>query len=71
MQPPHFLIGKLPSGEQCWAAIDPTARYTEHAIAERRFGAYLRPFTTEEDARAALIAAGAQAIEVEVRKRRG
>lgn len=71
MQPPSFLIGHHPRRGQLWAAIDGNARFTKADVAERRFGAYLAPFTTEEDARAALIAAGAQHVENEKRKTRG
>jgi hypothetical protein len=43
-----------------WAAIDPDTRYTEHRVADRRFSAYLTPFRTEEEAVAALVAAGGE-----------
>lgn len=69
MQPPRFLIGLLPSGEQRWAAIDPNAHHLEAEVAERRFGAYLKPFRSEDEARAALNAAGAEEIALEPRKR--
>ncbi len=52
-----------------WAAIDPNARFLTAKIAERRFGAYTSPFTSEEAARAALTAAGALEIEAEPRAR--
>ncbi len=74
MQPPSFLVGHHPERGPLWAAIDGNARFLKAEIAERRFAAYLAPFTSEEDARAALTAAGAQHIEAEQRargKRRG
>ncbi len=74
MKPPSFLVGHHPGRGPLWAAIDPNARFLTAKIAERRFGAYTSPFTTEEAARAALTVAGAQRIEAEPRargKRRG
>ena len=72
MQPPSFLIGHKADGGALWASICPSAHHVEARIAERRFGAYLAPFSDEEAARAALIAAGAQVIEPERGgKRRG
>jgi hypothetical protein len=74
MQPLAFLIGQHPRRGALWAAIDPQARFTKAEVADRRFSAYLAPFTSEEAARAALGAAGAQHIEAERRtqgKRRG
>jgi hypothetical protein len=74
MTPPAFLIGEHPRRGQLWAAIDSRARFTKAEVAERRFSAYLAPFANEDDARAALAAAGAQHIEAERRtqaKRRG
>ena len=70
MNPPKFLTGRHPTRGLLWAAIDPTARFAEAAVAERRFGAYLKPFPDEASAQAALLAAGAKWIEVEVRDRR-
>ncbi len=65
MQPPSFLIGQHPKRGALWAAIDRNARFTKAEIAERLFAAYLAPFSTEDEARAALAAAGAQIIEPE------
>ena len=70
MEPPRFLIGRLATGDLRWAAIDQSAHHLEGRIADRRFGAYLAPFRSEEDATTALIAAGAVNIETEQRKRR-
>lgn len=73
MSPPPFLIGHHPRRGLLWASIDTTSHHLEGQVAERRFAAYLAPYRSEEDARAALIAAGAGNIEAEQRrgKRRG
>jgi len=72
MRPPLFLIGQHPDRGALWAAVDPNARFTKAEIAERRFAAYLAPFSDEVTARAALAAAGARIIELETGgKRRG
>jgi hypothetical protein len=70
MQPPRFLIGRHPERGLMWAAIDCNVNYLEPRITETRFAAYLAPFRSEDDARDALIAAGAEHIEAEVRKKR-
>ena len=70
MQPPRFLIGKLPTGEERWAAIDPNTHHLEAGVAERRFGAYLKPFADEGEAHRALIEAGAVDVHPEHRPRR-
>lgn len=70
MLPPRFLIGRGKDGSELWASIDPDAHHLEAAIAERRFGAYLRPFRDEQSARDALIAAGAALIEPEAGPKR-
>lgn len=69
MTPPRFLVGKLPDGSERWAAIDPSARFLKASIGERRFQAYMAPFTSEEAAREALTVAGADNIAAEERKR--
>lgn len=71
MNPPTFLIAQHPRRGTLWAAVDKNARFPKAEIAERRFGAYLAPFTSEDDARDALIAAGGVHVEAEDRKRRG
>jgi hypothetical protein len=73
MTPPRFLIGHHPRRGELWAAVDPNMHHLQSAIGERRFAAYLSPFRDEDSARAALIAAGAQAIHAEERggKRHG
>jgi hypothetical protein len=48
-----------------FAAVVPTARFVEAAVADRRFGALLKPFRSDDDARAALTAAGGQNIRKE------
>jgi hypothetical protein len=42
-----------------WAAIDPDSHHLDGRVCERRFGAYLAPFRTEEDAAEALLSVGA------------
>ena len=71
MQPATFLIGTHPERGQLWVAIDANAHHLQPRVGERRFAAYLAPYPNEEAARRALIGAGAQSIEPEVRKRRG
>jgi hypothetical protein len=41
-----------------WAGIDPDTHHLEGRVCERRFGAYLAPFKTEEEAAVALLEAG-------------
>jgi hypothetical protein len=67
--PPAFLIGRHPDRGLLWASIDPSARFLAAEIAQQRFAAYLAPFTSEDAARAALTAAGAERIEIEERRR--
>lgn len=69
LTPPKFLIGTLASGERRWAAIDVNLHHIDSAIGETRFGGYLKPFPSEEAARAALTAAGAVNIEAEAGRR--
>jgi hypothetical protein len=71
MQPPAFLIGHHPQRGELWASIDGKVRFLKGEIADRRCSAYLAPFQSEDDARAALAAAGARYVEAEQRKRRG
>lgn len=65
-----FLIGDHPQRGALWAAVDPGARFLKPEVSNRRFSAYLAPFTNEADARAALIAAGAMHVEAEQRAKR-
>ena len=69
MQPPRFLVGRHPDRGLLWASVDANVNYLEPRLTEGRFAAYLAPFTSEDAARAALIAAGAEHIEVEERSR--
>jgi hypothetical protein len=62
-----FLTGRRPDGALLWACVDPDCSGRDPEIGERRFSAYVRPFTSEDDARAALVAAGAGTIELEQR----
>ena len=52
----RFVTG---NGKSLWAGIDEAAHHLSGRVCERRFGAYLAPFRTEEDAIAALLEAGA------------
>jgi hypothetical protein len=69
MSPSRFLIGRHRDSGLLWASIDPHARFSRSEIGEHRFAAYLAPFTDEGAARAALIAAGAERIEIEERRK--
>jgi hypothetical protein len=46
------------NGRGLWAGVDPDTHHLEGRVSERRFGAYLAPFKTEEEAAAALLEAG-------------
>ena len=46
------------NAKSLWAAVEPDTRCEEPKVRERRFGAYLAPFRTEEEAIAALLEAG-------------
>lgn len=70
MQPARFLVGRHPQRGTLWASIDTENHHLEGHVTERRFGAYLAPYRSEDDARAALIAAGAVNIEAEDRRKR-
>jgi hypothetical protein len=50
-----------------FACVDPAARYTAPQVCQFKFSATLAPYPSEEAARAALVAAGAERIE-EVRR---
>jgi hypothetical protein len=50
---PNFISAKHPELGRLWAAIDPTARFTEPQLRETRLGAMLAPFGTEAEALAA------------------
>lgn len=72
MQPaPKLLTGKHPERGLLWAAIDGNARFLKGEVADRRWGAYLKPFTSEEAAREALHYAGAYHVEAEAGRKRG
>jgi hypothetical protein len=43
-----------PSGDMLFAAVDPSARFIDPAVAATRFGARLKPFPDEATARDAL-----------------
>jgi hypothetical protein len=71
MQPARFLTGQGSDG-LLWASFDELAHHLQGRVCERRFAAYCAPYKSEDEARQALIAAGAKNIEAETgRKRRG
>lgn len=53
LEAPHPEKGRV------YAAVDPAARYVSPRVCEFRFSALLSPYTSEEEARAALAEAGA------------
>lgn len=55
----RYVTGAHPELGRLWAAVDPAAHHSEGRVAELRFSAFLTPFRGVEEARAALIAAGA------------
>lgn len=69
MRPPLYLVGQHPDRGALWAAVEPNVRFAKAEVSDRRWGAYLTPFKSEVDARAALVAAGARVIEPETRRR--
>ena len=58
-----FVTAAHPERGTLWACVDPTARCAEGRVAERRFGSFMAPFKAVADARAALVAAGAVAVD--------
>lgn len=70
MRPPLYLVGQHPDRGALWAAVEPSVRFAKAEVAERRFGAYLAPFHTEAEARAALVAAGASLIGLDAGRRK-
>lgn len=69
MTPPKFLTGRHPQRGLLWASVDVQMHHIDSAIGETRFASYLKPFPSEKAARQALIAAGADNIAAEERKR--
>lgn len=61
----YILRGDHPELGPCYAAISPTARFTEPAVRGSRLGALLAPYRHDGDARAALVAAGCDPGSVE------
>lgn len=55
----RIITGEHPAKGTLYAAIDERAHHVVGRVAERRFGAFLAPFSCETDARAALAAEGA------------
>lgn len=56
-----FLIANI-GGKTIWAAVDPDCLCTAPGVTDRRFTAFLSPFKSEAEARAALTDAGADEI---------
>lgn len=52
------LKGEHPRRGPLFAVVDPSAHHVTGKVAERKFGAWMSPFRSTEDAEAALIAAG-------------
>lgn len=63
MPNPTVVHAKHPTLGTIFAAVDSAVRFTPPRIGDTRFGAVLTPFATEEAARAALRAAGAEPAE--------
>jgi hypothetical protein len=59
-----IIIGHHPERGKLFAAVDASVHHVDGRIAERRFAAFLAPFVSTSEAKAALVAAGA---ELEVR----
>ena len=57
----RYITAEHPERGTLWACVDGSCVYPEGKIAERRFGAFLTPFRSEDAARAALASEGAQA----------
>jgi hypothetical protein len=53
-----FLTAEHPTRGTLWAAFDGAAHHLQGRVAERRFPAFLSPFKSEQDARAALVSEG-------------
>lgn len=56
------IFGEHPDRGTLYAVADERAHHVEGRVAERRFCAFLAPFRSSQEARAALIAAGAERI---------
>ena len=54
----QLITAEHPERGTLYASVDQQVHHVEGSIAERRFGAFLRPFRSAEEAEAALIAAG-------------
>lgn len=56
---PYIVAGDTGEGGKLFAAVDPAAHHVEGEVSKTKLSAWLRPFKTNSDASAALIAAGA------------
>lgn len=59
---PLVVTARHPSIGVLFAAVDPSARFTEARVAQCRLGAVLAPYPSEADAREALIAVGGEVL---------
>lgn len=59
----YFIEGQHPEQRRVFAAVDGEVRFVEGKVAVSRLGAMLAPFKTDEEARAAIVAAGATVKE--------
>ena len=55
-----FISAEHPKRGTLFAAFDPSARFVEGRVCERKFAAFLAPFPDEASARMALKSAGAR-----------
>jgi hypothetical protein len=53
------VTAKHPKRGTLWAAFDPAVHHIKGAVRDSRFGAKLSPFRSMDEAKAALVAAGA------------
>jgi len=54
----HYITAIHPDGRTLFAAIDERAHHVKGQVAERRFGAFMSPFTSVQQAQQALREAG-------------
>lgn len=55
----RYVIGDHVERGRLYAAFDPLAHHVDPGVRDSRFSAFLAPYRSQEDAEAALIAAGA------------
>jgi hypothetical protein len=52
------ITAEHPGRGTLYAVVDTRAHHVDGQVAERRFGAFLSPFRSQQEAQAALVAAG-------------